>query len=675
MLLMLELACVSFFNTPKLNNYCLILLATYCCAFSVYADNTQLDTVQVSAPITETYFTPYDFIGSHQSINADQFNQSFKTLPDLLEQQSGIEIQSIGGIGQYSSPVIRGSSGQQVLVFWDGLLINGLNGGSADIGSLNLNLASKVDIYRSIAPIELSSSAVGGVIHIQSKALNKQKNESSGQATIATGSHGTQQYSLMQEAITGNYQWLLAGEYLTADNDFSYLEKNPVSHPNNPSYEPRYNNGTHQHHVLLKGLKSYDDGRVDFALQSGKSNRELSSKINFPANQAELSTQNKSAQIRLQHNWSKHYNSELLSKLNQQSQLYDDQYSSIGLGKQLNKYTIDGYFFQLNQYFIYNNLSALITARSQNEKTNTHYKLLNEDELKAQCLAGQGCETAYQRQQNDLAGRIQYQTQRNKISVQISRIFLQDKNLTALKSHDQYNHTTWSVGMSHQLYSNTRLYFNLADQVRLPSSDELFGDRGMSIGNPNLHPEKAKHHEVGLHFQSAYIDIKSSLYLRDVQQAIVGESDSRGVIRYSNLGASQHIGTEQNINWSPVNNWTFTANVTVQSNEIIKDERFAYYEGKQVAGYSQLYAFISTQWKKHNWDITLSNTFEKKGFYENANLLKKDTKNQWNASIGGSINNLRLSLDITDLTNNAARDYLFYPEPGRMYFLRAHTQW
>ena len=197
----------------------------------------------------------------------------------------------------------------------------------------------------------------------------------------------------------------------------------------------------------------------------------------------------------------------------------------------------------------------------------------------------------------------------------------------------------------------------------------------MSIGNPDLEPETSDQFEIGLTYQNDTFDIKSSIYLRNVEQAIVGESDSRGVIRYSNLSTTQHIGMEQNIIWTPLHSLSITANLTIQSNEIIKDERFSYYEGKQVAGYSQFYSYISALWVKAHWDIKISNTLEREGFYVNSNLLPKDDKNRWDLSFGINIDQWRISLDANDLMNDSAQDYPYYPEPGRTYFLRAHTKW
>src|SRR5690554_8189049 len=96
------------------------LIASVLSAPLCAADNKELDTVTIHARQHKNYSLS-DFSGHHQRIDRADFTQHFTQLPDLLEQQSGIEIQSMGGIGQYSTPSIRGSSSQQVLVFWDGM--------------------------------------------------------------------------------------------------------------------------------------------------------------------------------------------------------------------------------------------------------------------------------------------------------------------------------------------------------------------------------------------------------------------------------------------------------------------------------------------------------------------------------------------------------------------------
>lgn len=638
-----------------------------------YAE-TQLDTIQTTAN-TLKGLAPYDFIGAHESLNSEQFDQNFNTLSSILEQQSGIEVQSIGGIGQYSSPVIRGSSGQQVLVFWDGMLINNLSGGSADIGNLNIGLAKKIDIYRSIAPAELTASAVGGLIHIQSADLPDTHKLNQGKSTLTYGSHNTKQVSLMQSFNFAQSQWLLATEYLSADNDFEYLQLGSAVNPNTPTLVPRYNNGVHQYHTLLKGLHKLNSGKLDISFQHGQNDRELSSVINSPTNQAKISTSNESFQLRWTEHWNSQYKSELISAISKQTQVYDDQFSSIGLGAQLNEYHTDGLKFNWNNYIDFNNVSALISARLQKESTASKYKLLDEEALKKQCSAGKGCNSEYQRLQADLSSRIKFLYENNQLILQASHIELADKNLVSTSSKNEYRGTTWSVGLEHQFSSSISPYLNIAEQIRLPSTNELFGDRGLTLGNPDLLAEQAQHLEIGLSFNNAFVEFQSSIYLRDIKNAIVAEPGNQGVIRYSNLGKTRHVGVESNLSWFPINQLSIATNLTLQDNKIIEDKRFAYYEGKQVAGYSQIYSFISLQWAQPNWDIKLSNTLELKGYYSNSNLQPKDNKNRWDASLGFNINEWRISLDGKDLTNNAVQDYPFYPEPGRSYFLRAQTKW
>ena len=379
--------------------------------------------------------------------------------------------------------------------------------------------------------------------------------------------------------------------------------------------------------------------------------------------------------MRWKQNWNTNHKSEFLTGLNHQSQLYDDQLSSVGLGAQLNEYDTVTRRVQWNHYIDYKKFSGLISARSQIEKNDTDYKLLNEAELIAQCDSGRGCEITYERQKNDISSRIQYRSDSNQIIFQASHIELSDKNLTSTKSLQSFTGTTWSIALEHKSNSGFTSFFNIANQVRLPSTPELFGDRGMSVGNPDLLPEEAKHYEIGLSYQNSVLELKSSFYIRNLQNAIIGEEDSQGVIKFSNLGTTQHIGFEQNIIWNPIHNVTISANVTIQSNEIIKDDRFASYEGNQVAGYSQFNSYLKAQWILNNWDFALSNALEREGFYVNSNLLPKDEVNQFNTSIGHNFKQWRVSLVLNDLTDNAAQDYPSYPEPGRMYFLRANTKW
>ena len=649
------------------------LIASVLSAPLCAADNKELDTVTIHAQQHKNYSLS-DFSGHHQRIDRADFTQHFTQLPDLLEQQSGIEIQSMGGIGQYSTPSIRGSSSQQVLVFWDGMLINSLNGGGTNLSNLSLSSASQIDIYRSLAPIELSASAVGGVIHLQSRELGSDGGNN-GEASAVLGSYGVQQYSANQEISNDKNQLFISAEWLQADNDFSYLEMYPVSNPNQPQHEPRYNNGSEQYHILVKGSHFFTESRVDVALQSSKAIQELTAAINYPQNNAHLDTTSNNVQLRWQKPWNQYFQSEFLGHVQKQTQLYDDRDSRIGLGAQLNEYSTTGYRLQMNQYAVFNNLNIAFTVRNHQEEIDTDFKLVSAAAAQQQCANGYGCETAYSRSQLDVGTRIQYWLNNTRFTAQASNITIADKNLDLRGQKDNRNANTWYLAVQHDFSSGLNVYLNISEQLRLPATHELFGDRGTSMGNATLLPEKALSYETGAHLQLNQWKLSSNLYFRDVKDAIVAETDSRGVIHFNNLAQTQHLGFEQDIQWQPITQLILNANLTVQSNEIVEHRITPFYQGNQVAGLSPVHTFLSAKWQQRFWDMSLTHNTLMGGYYTNSNILKKDSENRWDAAFGLFGNNWRASISVTDITNNAARDFPSYPEPGRMYFMRLHYQW
>ena len=173
--------------------YICVFITILAIAVPTFAQNNEvLDTVHVTAePAPE--ISAYDFIGSHSQINLSPYKNEFIQLGDILTEQSGIDIQSLSGVGQYTTPRIRGAEGQQVLVFENGVPVNDLNGSGANIGSISLNNIETINIYRGFVPMELSATAIGGAIDIQS---NTKKNKE-GHSRFHLGSYGVYQLSLI----------------------------------------------------------------------------------------------------------------------------------------------------------------------------------------------------------------------------------------------------------------------------------------------------------------------------------------------------------------------------------------------------------------------------------------------------------------------------------------------
>ena len=87
---------------------------------------------QVSADQIDT-----DYQTGHVTvISSRQFESQMATVADVLRRETGVQIRQTGGVGSYASVSVRGSTGAQVNVFLDGVLINDAHGGSVDLSQL-----------------------------------------------------------------------------------------------------------------------------------------------------------------------------------------------------------------------------------------------------------------------------------------------------------------------------------------------------------------------------------------------------------------------------------------------------------------------------------------------------------------------------------------------------------
>ncbi len=365
---------------------------------SVHAEQV-LSPVKIIAP-KDSDLINIPLIGHQQRIEREEFANTYLPLGELLEQQAGIDIQSIGGNGQYSFPTIRGSSGKQVLVFWDGLLINDLNGGSADIGALNLSSAGRIDIYRGMSPVELSPTAVGGAINIQSQDLE----DSSGEAGITIGSFKTKEWYASHNISNSNSNFYINVNQLTAENNFEYLELKPVNSPQSPKTESRKNNAVDNKGLLTKGHYNFNSAvRITATAQLQKNIREISSKINTSENNAYLEQDASRIQTAISNTSNQLGSTQLRISKQNSKELYDDENSNVGVGSQYNVYTTNKYGLALKHEVQLNQLAIVFSAANELEQIKTDFP--HEEILPDDCSVGGKCTTDFTRSAKHLGTR------------------------------------------------------------------------------------------------------------------------------------------------------------------------------------------------------------------------------------------------------------------------------
>ncbi len=93
-------------------------------------------------------------------------------LPSLLSSVSGVRISPTGSAGALATISLRGSSSNQVLVLVDGVRVTDPSTGQTDLSRLAIPLdqIERIDVQRGALSAQYGADAVGGVIHIHTKA-------------------------------------------------------------------------------------------------------------------------------------------------------------------------------------------------------------------------------------------------------------------------------------------------------------------------------------------------------------------------------------------------------------------------------------------------------------------------------------------------------------------------
>ena len=114
--------------------------------------------------------------------SADKIDKTFlrnsqsKDLTSLLRESLALDTSSNGGIGQLSSVFLRGTNSNHMLVKVNGVKINPSTAGGASIYNLDTDLINSVEIgYGPLSSVH-GSEAVGGVMNISTKPIDRESN-------------------------------------------------------------------------------------------------------------------------------------------------------------------------------------------------------------------------------------------------------------------------------------------------------------------------------------------------------------------------------------------------------------------------------------------------------------------------------------------------------------------
>lgn len=149
-------------------------------------------------------------------VNAKGFKNLSTNANDILSKISGVNIRQSGGLGSDFSVSLNGLSGNQVRFFLDGVPMDYF-GTSLSLNNFSANLIERIEVYKGVVPIHLSSDALGGAINV----ITGQQTGSYVDASYSIGSFGTHITSL-----NGQYRDQKSGFTVRAKSFYNISDNN-----------------------------------------------------------------------------------------------------------------------------------------------------------------------------------------------------------------------------------------------------------------------------------------------------------------------------------------------------------------------------------------------------------------------------------------------------------------
>jgi len=175
-----------------------------------------------------------------------------QALPDVVDAQAGVRVQRVGGPGSIRTLSIRGSTPEQVLVTLDGIPLNVAAGGAVDLSRLPVGNLERVEIYRGASPVAFGSSAIGGVLALESRSGRHRRLE----AAASVGSWWERGARLFASGPLGPTDLAVGVDYAGARGDFTYLNDGGTR------FDPSDDRAVHRRNAAFDQVSALAKGRL-----------------------------------------------------------------------------------------------------------------------------------------------------------------------------------------------------------------------------------------------------------------------------------------------------------------------------------------------------------------------------------------------------------------------------
>jgi len=659
----------------------MLLLATATCLpVPTWADDPLLGTIDVRAPRAENETA--DTTAAATVVPITTQPGEMKTLADVLDDTVGVQVRRFGGLGDFSTISIRGSSPGQVGFFLDGIPLTRARSDTVNLADLPLDELARVEVYRGTSPLAFSSSALAGVVNL----VTREPTDAPQVSLLAGGgSFSTRKAVVTASDKHGPWSGLLSATYLGSEGDFSFHDDNGT--PLNPSDDEttdRKNNAFNSGEVLGKLRYTCANGATLTGVEEAYLNDQGVPGIGaFQSDDASLRELRSLTYLRLE-------------------------------GHPFGRANLDGgttgyYVYEREQFRDVQGQIGLGSVATRNQT--------DSGGLDNQIVAHVGSHDIEGRL--DVGGEVFHPVDelapdpngpdqaRVRFDVAVGDTFsLVDERLLVQPSfryehlHDDFGGTvgpgglvdnqaqggdidlvTPRLGLRFDWTPHLALRGNAGRYARAPNFSELFGNRGSIIGNPRLDPEKGVNADMGVVFTHdaigplTHLRAEATGFVSFVDDLIVLVQNSQRTSVPRNVASARVLGTEATLALDAFERAHLALNYTFQD---ARDESgIPARDGNHLPGRPVHSLYARAEYHVGPAQLFYELDFLASNFLDQANFREVDSRTVHTIGVTSRLPwpGFEVSLELRNLSDNQIEDVGGFPLPGRSVFGSIRWRW
>ena len=152
-------------------------------------------------------------------INGKDLQGRSVSLETILDKTIGLKVGQTGGLGSSSRIIVHGLEGNRIQILWDGIPMS-TSDGTFSLDEIPIDIIERIEVYKSIIPARFGCDGLGGAVNIVTKEFSTDYLD----ASYELGSYQTHKGSVFFRKNFPKSGILLGagGYYTSAKNDYSF---------------------------------------------------------------------------------------------------------------------------------------------------------------------------------------------------------------------------------------------------------------------------------------------------------------------------------------------------------------------------------------------------------------------------------------------------------------------